>query len=159
MKKMYEKVVTGNAYEYEKANAHHAVLTQAKTLAKDMPQVETEFISENHCGCCLHYSMALYKLMKEAGIEAYISVTLEENPVTKKLTDNHISVCYVKDGERYIADPVETAKTGKGEYFDIPIEEFAKVNGTIWIYDPYGEYGNELFYDGFLNHPLEIFKG
>ena len=98
MKKMYEKVVTGNAYEYEKANAHHAVLTQAKTLAKDMPQVETEFISENHCGCCLHYSMALYKLMKEAGIEAYISVTLEENPVTKiRLTPNGKTLYYQRN--------------------------------------------------------------
>ena len=97
--------------------------------------------------------------MKDAGIETYISITLEENPVTHQMTDNHISVYYIKNGKEYIADPVETVKNGKGDYFDIPIDEYIKANGTIWIYDPYGEYGDELFYNGFLNHPLKIFKG
>ena len=26
---------------------------------------------------------------------------------------------------------------------------------TIWLYDPYGEYGNMLFFEGVLNHPIE----
>ena len=38
----------------------------------------------------------------------------------------------------------------KGDYWDIPIEEYFKNNGTIWIYDPYGEYGDKLFYNGFF---------
>lgn len=159
MEKMYKNVVTGNEYNYEKANEHHAMLIAAKTIARDMPEVETEFISKNHCGCCLHYGMALFKLMRDAGLEAYISITLEENPETGKMTDNHVSVCYVKDGKRFIADPVETVKTGEGEFFNIPIEEYSKANGTVWIYDPYGEYGNELFYQGFLAHPIDVFKG
>jgi len=156
---MYKSVVEGNIYNYHKANEHHAMLFGAKAIAKDMPAIETEFISQNHCGCCLHYAMALFKIMREACVETYISITLEENPETGKKTDNHVSVCYVKDGKKYIADPVETVKSGKGEFFDIPIEDYFKANGTVWIYDPYGEYGNELFYQGFLNHPLETFKG
>lgn len=159
MEKMYKEVVTGNVYDFDRANAHHGVLIAAKTLARNMPKVETEFISENHCGCCLHFGMALFKLMRDAGYEAYISITLEENPITHQMTDNHVSVCYIKDGKQYIADPVETIKTGKGDYFDITIEKYSKTNGTIWIYDPYGEYGDELFYEGFLNHPLRTFKG
>lgn len=159
MEKMYKKVVTGNEYNYQKANEHHAMLIEQKAVAKDMPKIETEFLTQNHYGCCLHFGMALFKIMRDAGLKTYISITLEENPITGQMTDKHVSVCYVKDGKRFIADPVETAKTGKGEYFDIPIEEYSKANGTVWIYDPYGEYGDELFYNGFLNHPIETFKG
>lgn len=159
MEKMYKAVVTNNHYDYERANQHHGELISQKVKAKDMPNIESAFIDENHCGCCLHYGMTLFKFLKEAGIDAYISITMEENPITHEMTDNHVSVYYIKDGNEYIADPVETVKSGKGEYFDIPIQEYYKNNGTIWIYDPYGEYGEELFYQGFLNHPIKIFKG
>ncbi|MBR3132656.1 MAG: hypothetical protein IKG42_01020 [Clostridia bacterium] len=159
MKTMYKTVVTGNRYDYERANQHHGELISQKVKAKDMPSIESAFIDTNHCGCCLHYGMALFKLLREAGIDAYISITMEENPITHKMTDNHVSVYYVKDGKGYIADPVETVKSGKGENFDIPVQEYYDNNGTIWIYDPYGEYGEELFYQGFLNHPLKTFNG
>ena len=159
MEKMYKEVVTGNRYDYERANQHHVELTLQIVMAKDMPNIESAFIYANHCGCCLHYGMALFKLLREAGIDAYISITMEENPITHEMTDNHVSVYYIKDGKEYIADPVETVKSGKGEYFDIPVQEYYENNGTIWIYDPYGEYGEELFYQSFLNHPLKTFNG
>jgi hypothetical protein len=50
---------------------------------------------------------------------------------------------------------VETVKAGKGEYYDIPIKYYMKEQGTIRLYDPYGVYGNLLFFEGFLNHPIE----
>ncbi len=124
-----------------------------------MPSIESAFISENHYGCCLHYDMSLFKLLREAGIESYVSITMEENPVAHENTDSHVSVYYIKDGKEYIADPVETVKAGKGEYLDIPIEEYWATNRTIQLYDPYGEYGDKLFYGDFLNHPLRILKG
>lgn len=158
MEKMYKKVVTGNRYDNERAMKHHSELIAQCVKAKDMPSIESEFIAKNHCGCCLHYGMALYKLMKDANMDVYISITPEENPVTHEMTDNHVSVYYIIDGKGYIADPVETVKFGKGEYYDIPVMEYQKNNGMIRIYDPYGEYGNELFFIDFLKHPLRIFR-
>ena len=124
-----------------------------------MPNIELEFISKHHYGCCLHFSMALFQLMKKAGMEAYISITLEANPVTFEITDRHVSVYYVVNNKGFIADPVEEIKSGKGDFSSIPIEKYLKEHGTIWIYDPYGEHGDELFFETFLNYPLDTFKG
>lgn len=157
--KIYKEVVTGNKYDYEKATTHNNEMVSLKVKALDMPSIESEFVAKNHIGCCLHYGMTLFQKLREHSVECYISITLEENPATHKKTDSHVSVCYLKDGNRFIADPVETVKSGKGEYFDIPIETYRKEQGTIWLYDPYGEYGNELFFESFLTHPIETLKG
>lgn len=125
IKELYYSVVKGNVYDLNKANNHNFELASQNPLAKDIP------------------SMALFKLMRDKGIEAYISITLEANPETGDKTDLHVSVCYVQNSKLFIADPVETIKKGYGEYFDIPIEDFYKANGTIWIYDPYGEFGDK----------------
>jgi hypothetical protein len=160
IEKCYMEVVNGNRYDYEKASEHNGKMIAEKVIAKDMPSIEARFVSENHAGCCLHYGMTLFKMLREHDIECYIAITLEENPITHKKTDNHVSVCYLKDGKKYIADPVEAVKAGgKRMYFDIPIEYYALTQGTIWLYDPYGEYENELFFEGFLKYPIETFKG
>lgn len=159
MEELYNKVVAGNVYNYHRAYSHNLKLFKEKTVTKKMPGIELDFISKYHCGCCLHYGMALFKLMRDAGYEAYIAITAEENPITHDMSENHVSVCYIKNGQKFIADPFETVRSGKIKYFDIPIEKFAQINGTVKLYDPYGEYGNELFYENFLNYPIEIFKG
>ena len=158
IEKCYNEVVTGNKYDFEGATKHNGEMIAAKVKANDMPIIESRFVRENHLGCCLHYGMTLFKMLREHLVDCYIAITLEENPTTHQKTDNHVSVCYLKDGKWYIADPVETVKKGKGEYFDIPIDYYALTQGTIWLYDPYGEYGGELFFEGFLNHPIETFK-
>ncbi len=154
----YKQVTADGMYDYEVAAEHNAKVLSADVTAAELPLIEANFVAQNHVGCCLHYGMALFAKLREHNVECYIAITKEENPVTHKKTDNHVSVCYLKDGKRYIADPVETVKTGKGEYFDIPLEKYHEEQGTIWIFDPYGEYGNELFFKGFLSHPIEILE-
>ena len=149
IKKIYNEVVTGCKYDFEAASKHNMEMISADVKAVDLPLIEANFVAQNHVGCCLHYGMTLFAKLREHNVECYIAITKEENPITHKKTDNHVSVCYLKNGKRYIADPVETVKTGKGEYFDIPIEQYQQ--GTIRMYDPYGEYGNELFFKGFLS--------
>lgn len=159
IKRYYNEVVTGNKYDLEKASNHINEMYYAEAKAEDVPSIASTFVAQNHVGCCLHYGMTLFKMLRENSIECYIAITKEENPVTHQKTDNHVSVCYVKDGERFIADPVETIKLGKGDYSAIPINTFKKEQGTIELYDPYGEYGKELFFVDFLSHPIEILIG
>ena len=157
IEKIYNEVVTGCKYDFEAAAKHNMQIFSADVKAVELPVIEANFVAQNHVGCCLHYGMTLFAKLREHNVECYIAITKEENPVTHKKTDNHVSVCYLKDGKRYIADPVETVKTGKGEYFDIPIDHYALTQGRICLFDPYGECENELFFKGFLSHPLEIF--
>lgn len=158
IEKIYNEVVTGCTYDFDAAIKHNMEMISADVKAAELPFIESEFVTQNRVGCCLHYGMTLFAKLREHNVECYIAITKEENPVTHEKTDNHVSVCYLKDGKRYIADPVETVKTGKGEYFDIPIDYYALTQGKIWLFDPYGEYGSELFFKGFLSHPIEILE-
>ena len=69
MEKLFYEVVTGNHYDLEEANKHTGDLIKKSVKAKDMPSTELKFIRKHHCGCCLHYGMALFKLMRDAGME------------------------------------------------------------------------------------------
>lgn len=157
IREIYNEVVTGCTYDFEQASEHNGAMYSAGITAAQLPKVEAAFVAEHHVGCCLHYGMTLFYKLRQHNVECYIAVTKEENPVTHKKTDNHVSVCYLKkDGQKYIADPVETVKAQKGDFYDIPIKQYLAQNGKIWIFDPYGEYGGELFFNGFLSHPLEV---
>ena len=68
MEKLFYEVVTGNHYDLEEANKHTGDLIKKSVKAKDMPSTELKFIRKHHCGCCLHYGMALFKLMRDAGM-------------------------------------------------------------------------------------------
>lgn len=159
IEKCYMEVVTGKKYDLEGATKHNNAMAAAKVKAKDMPNIEANFVRLNNYGCCLHYGMTLYKKLREQLVISFIAITLEENPETQEKSDMHVSVCYTINGKRYIADPVETVKRGKGEYFDIPIDYYNLTQGTIWLFDPYGEHGDELFFKDFLCHPVEIIGG
>ena len=103
MEKLFYEVVTGNHYDLEEANKHNDKLRKKdKVKAKDMPSTELNFIKEHHCGCCLHYGMALFKLMRDAGMKCFISISVEENPETHKKTDRHVSVYYIKNEKKYM---------------------------------------------------------
>ena len=158
IERIYNEVVKGCTYDFETASKHNMEMISSDVKASELPHIEAKFVAENHVGCCLHYGMTLFAKLREQNIECYIAITKEENPITHQKTDNHVSVCYLKNGKKYIADPVETVKTGKGEYFDIPIDQYHEEQGTIWMFDPYGEYGNELFFKGFLSHPIDILE-
>ena len=41
----------------------------------------------------------------------------------------------------------------------IPLESFIKENGDVWIFDPYGEHGDEEFFSSFMGSPLATFTG
>ncbi|MBR0350953.1 MAG: hypothetical protein IJH76_03955 [Clostridia bacterium] len=155
---LYESVVEGNRYDLIEATQHNKEMYLADVKARDLPLIEANYISHFHVGCCLHYGMALFYKMRMHNIPCYIAITKEENPETHKKTDNHVSVCYIKKGIRYIADPVETVKTWLGDFYDIPIARYLKEYKKIKLYDPYGEYGDELFFKDFLSHPIETIK-
>lgn len=159
IKKMYDQVTTGNRYDYKEASNHNLLMMQRQVTARELPDIEAEFVAQNHVGCCLHYGMTLFKRLRDAGYEAYIAISMEENPITGQKTDNHVSVLYVVDGQQFIADVVETVKTGESERFmRISVNDFCRDNGMIWVYDPYGEHGEVLFFEGFLGHPTQIFR-
>lgn len=75
MEKLFYEVVTGNHYDLEEANKHTGDLIKKSVKAKDMPNTELKFIRKHHCGCCLHYGMALFKLMRDAGMKCFISIS------------------------------------------------------------------------------------
>ena len=158
MKDIYLKVIKGNMYDSEMEICHQTEVAEKKVKAKDLPEMEMQFLLKYHKGCSIHYAMTLYKMLYDAGKEAYIAIT-ERDSVVKYKRDIYMSVYYIEDGVNMIADPAEAIKTKKEAYYAIPIEEYRKKYGTIWLYDPYGEYGEKLFFEGFLNHPKDTFYG
>ena len=144
IKKQYEKVVTGNVYDLERANDHTCSLANSGIKAKDMPEEEAKFVKENHAGCCLHYSMYLIELLHNAGVECYFTITPEEDGT------NHCSVLYKGDnGEKYIADPVADVKDGTVDrHMCIEYDEFVSkaIRNEISHYDLFGEHGEEAFF-------------
>lgn len=153
MENMYAKIVTGNKYDRKIATSHNFEMYKAKVKAKDIAKIEFDFIQHNHVGCCLHYALALYNLLYEAGYEVYLVTTPEDDG------DNHASVCYALNGKRYIADPVETVITGDFSYIRIPFEKFKNENAWLKVFEPNGMYGKELFFENFLaNCHKEFYK-
>lgn len=151
MRKIYEKTIENNVYDYAAAQKNLMEVLDQKVKAKEMPSIMAEFVETKHRGCCLHYAMTLYKFMHEAGYEVYLVTTPETDGQT------HASVCYEEAGRRFIADPVETIKTGDWRYAKIPFEEFVEKNEWVKLYEPYGIYGDELFFEKFLGYPKESF--
>lgn len=153
MENMYAKIVTGNKYDWKIATSHNFEMYKAKVKAKDIAKIEFDFIQHNYVGCCLHYALALYNLLYEAGYEVYLVTTPEDDG------DNHASVCYALNGKRYIADPVETVITGDFSYIRIPFEKFKNENAWLKVFEPNGMYGEELFFESFLaNCYKEFYK-
>lgn len=140
---IYQKVITGNIYDFEVASAHNCKMYQQQTRAKDLPEIEARFISENHKGCCLHYGMALIHLLHEAGYRVYLTVTPEEDG------GNHCSVLYFIGDEYYIADPVEDVIHGTtNQHMAIKYDTFVAnaIRHEIKHVDIYGKCGDELFF-------------
>ena len=118
----YSETVAGNRYDLKGATEHNMAMAEQHVLAEDMPKIESDFINANHVGCCLHYGFSLFRKLHNIGLPCFICISLEENEAGEKV-DKHVSVCYIVDGKRLIADPVETVKNdGKGEFINIPIE-------------------------------------
>ena len=108
IERIYNEVVTGCKYDFEVASKHNMEMVSSDVKASELPHIEANFVAQNHVGCCLHYGMTLFAKLREQNIECYIAITKEENPNTHQKTDNHVSVCYLKNGKKFIADPVET---------------------------------------------------
>lgn len=156
IEKIYAQVVTGNRYDLAMANNHTKSLIKCNKpiKAKDMPKIEADFVRENHAGCCLHFSMYLIYLLKEANIECYLTTTPEEDGA------NHASVLYYDEGKYFIADPVADVINGTvNENMAIDYNEFAQsaIDQNIRHFD-FGEYGEELFFIDFLHYPMEFQK-
>ncbi len=159
IEKSYMEVITGNRYDPDGADWHNTEMKALKVLARDMPEAESYFLETNHFGCCLHYGMALFYKLRKLEVPCFIAITFEDDPVTGEQTDMHVSVCYTKDGDKYIADPVESVKrNGEGKYFDIPFDYYCLSKGMVWLFNPYGKHGDELFFEDFLCHPMEIIR-
>lgn len=154
----YSKIVHGSVYDLDAAQDHHKVLFGQGILAKDIPKAENEHVLSKRYGCCLEYSNALLHELHQAGINAKLAISLEENPVTKERTDSHVSVFIQDDdGNSFIADPVETVKTHGEDMILVLLAEFQKLNGTVWIYDPYGENENLPFME-FMGYPEKTYS-
>lgn len=157
IKRIYESVVSLGTYSFSRANRHNHEMFELEVSARDLPNIELKFLQENHIGCSLHYSMALLKLLRDIGVNAYICITLEKTPFASQNTYGHVSVYYVFNGEQFIADPIISVQTGNNNFFAIPFYDFLKENLKLWIYDPYGIHGSEPFFDGFLSQPANFY--
>lgn len=124
IQEIYNKVIEGSRYDYDVASAHHKILISQGVCAAEMPRIEEEYLKQNHVGCCLHFGMYLFKKMREQGYNCFIAITVEENPKTHEMTDNHVSVCYSEENEWFIADPVKTLKEGVDNCYKIPITDY-----------------------------------
>ena len=155
VKNIYNEVTGGRSYNEDYANLHFRELMAKKVKAKEIPEIEESFIKEFDKGVCLNISLCLISKFHKYGYKAYLSVTRNKNPDTDEII-NHASVCYIENGNKFIADPVATIRDGKENCFGISIQEFAKQEGPVFIYDMYGEYRNLMFFGDFMKYPIEV---
>lgn len=158
-KNLYDEVVFGNQYSLDNdVIQHNVMLENQKVKIGEMPEIEEQFIENGHKGYTLNYAMALFKKMRDAGIKnSYIAFSYEIDSLTGKRTAPHFSVYCREEGSWCIADPGEQLKRG-GEFSAIPVKVFKQVNGTVWIYDPYGEHSEKEFFKEFLKFPILVLE-
>lgn len=158
IEELYAEVVDGMRYDYEIAQWDIKRMTDEEVKTKDLPEIVAYFIKENKVGCCLHFAMALYYKMQQAGIECYI-LTTEENLFDVNRTDNYVSVLYQNKEGWFIANPVATVKGSTENNLAIPEKEFVKKHKVSKLYVPYGMYRDLLFFKDFVDKPFGIFEG
>ena len=89
--------------------------------------------------------------MHDAGIEAYLAITMTQDSLNGKKNKCYASVYYKLNDSWYVADPVEEIKEGIKDLFEIPLFVFRRKKGKMWIYNPYGENGEMEFFKEFLH--------
>lgn len=160
MESIYRNLVMEGKYDCDGAARHRRRLKNCNVKAKEMPAREAEYVLHNRRGDSLQYAMALFKMLRDANIEAYIALVVVDRHRKQPKMNDHFGVCYIDaKGKVYIADPIATImKKGEIEHHRIPIEEYARRKGKIRMYDPYGVYGEKLFFESFLENPKGIYK-
>lgn len=151
---LYESVVNGNEYDLEVAAKHNKSVYLAKVPARQMLEIEEQFVEKEKKGCSINYALALLSKMRKAGHEeSYLAITLKPNKENGLKTESYATVYYRKNGAWYIADPMADIeeKNQQFKYKAIPIRTYKKINGEIWIFDPNGKNGDYEFYEEFMN--------
>lgn len=158
VKNIYNEVTGGRSYNEDYAELHFRELVAKKVKAKEILEIEELFIKEFDKGVCLNISLCLICKFHKYGYKAYLAVTKNKDPYTDEII-NHASVCYIENGNKFIADPVATIRYGKENCFGISTKEFSEQEGPIFLYDLCGEYGDLMFFGDFMNHPIEVIDG
>jgi hypothetical protein len=158
---LYESVVNGSEYDLEAALKHNRSLYLAKTIARQMPEIEEQFVEKEKKGCSINYALALLSKMRKAGRrESYLAITLKPNKENGLKTECYATVYYRKSGAWYIADPMADIeeKNQQFKYKAIPIRLYKKINEEVWIFDPNGVSGDYEFYKEFMNSPELVLR-
>ena len=156
MYKPFTSLVKGKQYDYNLAARHNLEMSEAKVKARELPAIEEKFLEENEKGGCLQISLALLKRIHETGKEAYLALSITQNPRTGEYNEYYASVYYRAQGSWGIADPVESVKEGKEEIYVVPVYIYQQKHGKIWLYDLYGEHGDKEFFKEFLHYPVLV---
>ena len=156
---LYESVVNGSEYDLEEALKHNRSVYLAKTTARQMLEIEEQFVEKEKKGCSINYALALLSKMRKAGHEeSYLAITLKPNKENGLKTKCYATVYYRKNGAWYIADPMADIeeKNQQFKYKSIPIRLYRKINEEVRIFDPNGISGDYEFYGEFMNRPALI---
>lgn len=158
---LYVSVVNGGEYNFEVAAKHNKKVHLSKVPARQMLEIEEQFVEEEKKGCSINYALALLSKMRKAGHEeSYLAITLKPNKENGLKTKCYATVYYRKNGAWYIADPMADIeeKNQQFKYKAIPIRLYRKINEEVMIFDPNGVSGDYEFYREFMNRPELILR-
>lgn len=158
---LYVSVVNGGEYNFEVAAKHNKKLHLSKVTARQMPEIEEQFLEKEKKGCSINYALALLSKMRKAEYEeSYLAITLKPNKENGQRTKSYATVYYRKNGAWYIADPMADIleKNQQFKYKAIPIKQYVKANVAVWIFDPNGVSGDYEFYEEFMNRPELVLR-
>lgn len=158
---LYVSVVNGGEYNFEVVAKHNKKVHLSKVPARQMLEIEEQFVEEEKKGCSINYALALLSKMRKAGHEeSYLAITLKPNKENVQRTESYATVYYRKNGAWYIADPMADImeRNQQVRYKAIPIRQYVKANVVVWIFDPNGVSGDYEFYREFMNRPELILR-
>ena len=128
-----------------------------KIKAKDVPL--RSFISKR--GTSLQYAMAMIYRLRQNEIKTYMGVYKGEDLYVEDIRANYYFVLYRENFFKWYIVDLEPQDPNHAveNPIHIKMEEFKKMKGKLWIYDPYDDHlGNLPFFDGFLKKPKFIIK-
>lgn len=147
IRSIYEEVKASFKMDLRSAEHLDKEAKAKKTKSKELPF--QSFMAKR--GASLQFAMGMIYILKRNGIKALLVVYRGEGEFSEKPAD-HASVVYRDGLGLYIAD-FEAEDLNMNKPYRIPLLEYRKKRGKLWIYDPYGKNGSLPFFEGFLKKP------
>lgn len=159
VRSVYNEIKATFQWDNKEAELINKQLKEDKTSAGRVPVIC--YIKKK--GTSFQYSMAMYDRLMLTGIESYFGVYLGEGLYSESRKDNYAFVLYVENKgifkKYYVADfEPQDPKDNILDPVHIPLKQFKKLRGKLWIYEPYGDLKSLPIFDGFFKHPKKMIK-